>query len=81
MDAQTVANWLTFGFGIATVWMAFETRRMSTAAMSSIELETRPYLAFRGLYLSFTKLTNLTSSTESPALRLGCDYLTPAKYS
>ncbi|MBI5438315.1 MAG: hypothetical protein HY936_05125 [Nitrosomonadales bacterium] len=79
MDAQTVANWLTFGLGIATVWMAVETRRMSTAAMSSIELETRPYLAFRGLYLSFAKLANLASSTESPALRVGLRLFNPGK--
>ena len=79
MDTQTVANWLTFGFGIATVWMAVETRRMSVAAMRSIELETRPYLAFRGLYLSFAKLANLASSTETPALRLGLRLFNPGK--
>jgi hypothetical protein len=79
MDAQTIANWLTFGFGIATVWMAVETRRMSMAAMRSIELETRPYLAFRGLNLSFAKLSDLASSTETPALHLGLRLFNPGK--
>jgi hypothetical protein len=79
MGAQTITNWLTLILAISTVWLAVETRRMSVAAMRSIELETRPYLSFRGLYLSFAKITELTSPTDMPALRLGLRLFNPGK--
>lgn len=79
MNAANIANWLTLALAISTVWLAIETRRMSTAAKSSIELETRPYLAFRGLYLSFAKLASPAPPTETPALRVGLKLFNPGK--
>src|SRR6266446_6572650 len=75
MDAQIVTNWLTAALGAATVWMAFETRRMASAAKESIELESRAYFAFRGIDLKLAQV--LDPSTKNPvpgvrvALRLG----------
>lgn len=79
MDTQIIFNaanvFLTSAMSIATVWLAIETRRMATVAKASIDLESRPYLAFSGIDLKFANATNSENLEQvnllRTALRLG----------
>jgi hypothetical protein len=46
MSDASIANWLTFGLGAATTWMAIATQKMAAATRKVAELEAQPYLAF-----------------------------------
>jgi hypothetical protein len=78
MEAQTITNLLTAGLGVATVWLAIETRRMAVAAKSSIDLESHPYLSLRGLFIKPGTIRDLTTS-EAGALRIGLRLFNPGK--
>ena len=78
MDGQSIANWLTAGLGIATVWLAIATQRMATAAKASVDLAAHPYLSIRGLHVSLGSLRDL-SATHAGATRLGIRLFNPGK--
>lgn len=78
MEAQDITNWLTAGLAVATVWLGAETRKMAVAAKASIELESRPYLAFRGLYVNIGTLQDV-STQKAGAFRIGLRLANPGK--
>ena len=53
MDGVAVA---TFAVCVATLWLAYETRKVSKAAHESYELETIPYIALAGAVTNFGPL-------------------------
>ena len=79
MDTQTVTNLLTGAMSVATVWLAVETRRMASAAQSAIDLEARPYFAFRGVDLKFAQLAIVDSDAPVPGLRTALRLANPGK--
>jgi hypothetical protein len=79
MDAQTVTNLLTAGLGIGTVWLAVETRRMASAARNALELESQPFLSFRGLRLARSNLRSLSDSSDAAGLRVALRLFNPGK--
>jgi len=79
MDAQTVTNVLTAAMSVATVWLAVETRRMATAAKSSIDLESQPYLALRGIDLKLAQLANPVTGEPASGLRTALRLGNPGK--
>lgn len=78
MTAQEIANLLTAGLGVATVWLAIETRRMATAAKAAIDLAAQPYLSLRGTYLNLGKLRDLSAANQG-ATRIGVHLYNPGK--
>jgi hypothetical protein len=78
MEAQDITNLLTVGLAVATVWLAAETRKMAVAARASIDLESRPYLAFRGFYVNIGALHDV-STQNAGAFRIGLRLANPGK--
>ena len=78
MNAQDITNLLTAGLAIATVWLGLETRRMAVAAKASIDLESRPYLSFRG-FLIKTGIFQDFSPQSKGAFRIGLRLFNPGK--
>lgn len=79
MDAQTLTNLLTAAMSAATVWLAVETRRMALASKASIDLETKPYLALRGVDLKLAQLANPVAGEPMPGLRTALRLGNPGK--
>jgi hypothetical protein len=52
MSDASIANWLTFGLGAVTAWMAIATQRMAAATRKMAALEAQPYLAFVAMDLN-----------------------------
>lgn len=75
MDTQTLMNILTAGLAVATVWLAIETRRMASAAKAQVDLQSQPFLSFRGVDIISVNAANLSNGHSQPAfglrLRLG----------
>jgi hypothetical protein len=71
MTPQDVTNILTAVLGIATVWLAIETRRMSKAAEAQIALQSQPYLAFRGFDIIQINTPDLRNGSSIPSIRIG----------
>ena len=46
-------SFITLLLGIATVWMAIETRRMANAAKDAVVLDTQPCLSVRGFNIAY----------------------------
>lgn len=78
MTAQEIANLLTAGLGVTTVWLAIETRRMASASRAAIDLAAQPYLSLRGTSLSLGKLQDL-SAVNQGATRIGVRLCNPGK--
>jgi hypothetical protein len=79
MDAQDITNLLTLGLGGATVWLGWETRRMAIATRESVELQSRPYLAFAALDYSIGKARNLATARDDDAVRIGLKLSNPGQ--
>ena len=79
MDAQILILLLTLGLAIATVWLAFETRRMATATRDLVELQGRPYLAFTGLQLALSPALNVSSDDQGTSARLALQLSNPGQ--
>lgn len=78
-SALTVTNVLTLCLGIATVWLAFETRRMASATREAVELQSRPYMAFAGLDYTIGKARNLAAGRDDDAVRIGLRLSNPGQ--
>ncbi len=78
MEAQDITNLLTAGLAVATVWLGAETRKMAVAAKASIGLESRPYLAFRGIYVKIGTLQDF-SAKNAGAFHVGLRLANPGK--
>jgi len=78
MDAQTLTNVLTAGMAAATVWLAIETRKMAVATKATLDLSTRPYLAFHGIALTIGTLQN-PGTHSTGAVRMGVRLRNPGK--
>jgi len=78
MEAQEITNWLTAALAVATVWLGAETRRMAVAAKASIDLESQPYLSFRGFLIKIGTFQDF-SNQNTGAFRLGLRLLNPGK--
>lgn len=78
MEPQDITNWLTAGLAVATVWLGAETRKMAVAAKASIDLESRPYLAFRGFDVNIGALHDV-SAKNAGAFRVGLRLANPGK--
>jgi hypothetical protein len=78
MNAQDITNWLTAALAVATVWLGVETRRMAITAKASIELETRPYLSFRGFHIKIGTLQDISTQNRG-GLRIGLRLFNPGK--
>lgn len=79
VDAQTVTNLLTAAMAGATVWLAVETRRMAKAAQASIDLQARPYLAFRGFDLKLAHILDPQTNTSVPGIRVALKLGNPGR--
>lgn len=79
MTPQDITNILTFILGIATVWLAIETRRMSKSAEAQIALQSQPFLAFRGFDVAFIERTNLADGKSIVSLRFGLKLANPGQ--
>ncbi len=78
MNAQDITNWITAALAVATVWLGAETRKMAVTAKASIELESRPYLSFRGFFVKIGTLQDF-SAQDKGALRIGLRLFNPGK--
>jgi hypothetical protein len=79
MSPQDVSNVLTALMGLATVWMAHETRKMARAAQESRELEMRPYLSFDSLEIRIGKPAARDASGSAGTVQVGIRLHNPGK--
>jgi hypothetical protein len=72
---------LTFLLGVATVWMAIETRRMANTAKDAVVLESRPYFSFQGMKIApgQLQLPNNQVGVTSPVLGAVLSFKNPGK--
>ncbi len=61
-------NYLTAGLAIATGWLAIETRRMAGAAKAQVDLQSQPFLSFRGVDVVAANTANISNAQTLPAL-------------
>ena len=74
MDTQDLTNILTALMGTATLWMAYETRKMARASRDAFALEARPYIALDKLEITVGK------EFETPgAFQIGLKLYNPGK--
>jgi hypothetical protein len=78
MNAQEWGNLIAAGVALATLWLGFETMRMSKAARASIDLATKPYLSLRGFFINIGML-HQTSIPNQHAFRIGLRLFSPSK--
>lgn len=78
MNAQDITNLLTLFLGIATVWLAVETRRMASAAGESLKLQLEPQLAFDGFEIEQGRVQDF-QNPDAAGLKFGLKLSNPGQ--
>jgi hypothetical protein len=71
----------TFLLAAATVWLAVATWRMASVSKASLDLESRPYFAFKGFWFKFyaDKPTEESKPPTKAAVRIGLRFGNPGR--